>query len=45
VVVFPLGLITGYLMRTTRGILASMIFHAGTDIPIYLAFLSFVSTP
>jgi membrane protease YdiL (CAAX protease family) len=45
VIVFPLGLITGYLMRTTRSILAPMIFHAGTDIPIYLAFLSYVSTP
>lgn len=44
VVVFPLGLITGYLMRTTRGMLAPVILHAGTDIPIYLAFLSFVST-
>ena len=43
VIVFPLGLITGYLMRTTRGIVAPMILHAGTDIPIYLAFLSYVS--
>jgi uncharacterized protein len=41
-VVFPLGLITGYLMRTTRGMLAPVIFHAGTDIPIYLAFLTYV---
>jgi membrane protease YdiL (CAAX protease family) len=45
VFVFPLGLITGYLMRTTRGILAPVILHAGTDIPIYLAFLSYVSSP
>jgi uncharacterized protein len=41
-VVFPLGLITGYLMRTTGGMLAPVIFHAGTDIPIYLAFLTYV---
>jgi membrane protease YdiL (CAAX protease family) len=44
-VVFPLGLLTGYLMRTTRGIVAPVILHAGTDIPIYLAFLSYVSPP
>lgn len=44
VVVFPLGLITGYLMRTTRGMLAPVILHAGTDIPIYLAFLTYVSS-
>jgi membrane protease YdiL (CAAX protease family) len=43
VIVFPLGLMTGYLMRTTRGILAPLILHAGTDIPIYLAFLSYVT--
>jgi membrane protease YdiL (CAAX protease family) len=41
--VFPLGLITGYLMRTTKGIVAPVILHAGTDIPIYIAFLSYVS--
>ena len=35
VFVFPLGLITGYLMRTTNGIVAPVILHAGTDIPIY----------
>jgi membrane protease YdiL (CAAX protease family) len=40
VVAFPLGLICGYLMRATRGILAPGIFHAGADIPIYLAFLA-----
>jgi membrane protease YdiL (CAAX protease family) len=44
VVTFPLGLVSGYLMRTTRGLLAPVIFHAGLDIPIYLAFLRFVSS-
>ncbi len=41
--VFPLGLITGYLMRSSNGILAGTLFHAGADIPIYVAFLSYVS--
>jgi membrane protease YdiL (CAAX protease family) len=41
VVAFPLGLVSGYLMRTTRGLLAPVIFHAGLDIPIYLGFLSY----
>ena len=39
-IVFPLGLLTGYLMRSSRGIVAGSLFHAGADIPIYLAFLS-----
>jgi len=43
VVVFPLGLITGSLMRATNGVIAPAIFHAGLDIAIYLAFLSYVS--
>ena len=41
--VFPLGLIAGYLMRSSNGVVAPAIFHAGLDIPIYLAFLTFVS--
>ncbi len=41
--VFPLGLLTGYLMRSSNGILAGSLFHAGADIPIYMAFLSYVS--
>ena len=41
--VFPLGLLTGYLMRTTDSVIAPAIFHAGTDIPIYLAFLSYAA--
>lgn len=41
--VFPIGLISGYLMNKTDSVLSSSIFHAGADIPIYLAFLTFVS--
>ena len=41
--VFPLGLFAGYLMRHSNGVVAPAIFHAGLDIPIYLAFLTFVS--
>jgi membrane protease YdiL (CAAX protease family) len=43
VIVFPLGLFAGYLMRTTNGVIVPAIFHAAVDIPIYLAFLSYVS--
>lgn len=43
VAVFPLGLIGGFLMRRSDGVVAPAIFHAGVDIPIYLAFLTFVS--
>lgn len=43
VIVFPLGLIGGSLMRSSNGIVASTLFHGGADISIYLAFLSFVS--
>ena len=43
IIVFPLGLLLGYIMRSTNGILSSAIFHAGTDIPIYLAFLTYVA--
>jgi len=43
VAVFPLGLIGGYLMRRSDGVVAPALFHAGLDIPIYLAFLTFVS--
>jgi uncharacterized protein len=42
-IVFPLGLLLGYLMRSSNGIVAGTLFHAGADIPIYLAFLSYVS--
>ena len=42
-VVLPLGLIAGYLTRSSGSIFPSAIFHAGADIPIYLGFLSYVS--
>jgi membrane protease YdiL (CAAX protease family) len=45
VVAFPLGLLTGYLMRNTRGLLTPVIVHAGLDIPIYFAFLTYVIRP
>lgn len=41
--VFPLGLTAGYLTRSSNGIVAPSVFHAGADIPIYVAFLSYVS--
>ncbi|BAS18298.1 hypothetical protein AHiyo8_pI66020 (plasmid) [Arthrobacter sp. Hiyo8] len=40
---FPLGLIGGYLTRSSRSIVPSALLHAGADIPIYLGFLSYVS--
>jgi membrane protease YdiL (CAAX protease family) len=43
VAVFPLGLVGGYLMRRSDGVVAPALFHAGVDIPIYLTFLTFVS--
>jgi membrane protease YdiL (CAAX protease family) len=33
--VFPVGLLAGYLTRSSGSILPSWIFHAGVDIPIY----------
>ena len=41
--VFPLGLITGYLARSSGSILPGWFFHAGADLPIYLGFLTSVS--
>jgi len=41
--VFPLGLFAGYLMRATDGVLAGGIFHGALDMAIYLPFLSFTS--
>lgn len=38
-----IGLILGWLMQRTNSILASAIFHAGTDIPIFLVYLSYAS--
>jgi membrane protease YdiL (CAAX protease family) len=42
-VAFPLGLVCGYLTRSSRSIVPSSLFHAGADLPIYLGFLSAVS--
>ena len=42
-IVFPLGLLGGYLTRSAGSILPSSIFHAGLDLTIYLGFLSNVS--
>jgi membrane protease YdiL (CAAX protease family) len=38
-----LGLALGYLMQKSGSILASAIFHAAADIPIFLVYLSYVS--
>ena len=35
-VLFPLALVWGYIMQKTDGIWGSILFHAGTDIPIVL---------
>jgi membrane protease YdiL (CAAX protease family) len=43
VFLFPVGLIAGFLMRRSDSVLAPAIFHVGADLPIYLAFLTFVS--
>jgi membrane protease YdiL (CAAX protease family) len=41
---FVLGLFLGYLMQRSGSILGPAIFHAGSDIPIFLAYLSYAST-
>ena len=38
------GLILGWLMQRTKSVLAPAIFHAATDIPIFLVYLSYVSS-
>jgi len=38
------GLFYGYLMQKSGSVLASAIFHAGMDIPIFLVYLSYAST-
>ena len=37
------GLILGWLMQRSGSLLASVIFHAGTDIPIFLVYLSYTT--
>ncbi len=38
------GLILGWLMQRTRSIWAPAIFHAGTDIPIFVVYLSYAAS-
>ena len=42
-VIFPLGLLGGYLMRATNSVITPAIFHGALDMAIYLAFLSYAS--
>jgi len=37
---FALGLIWGYIMQRTNSIIGSVLFHAGTDIPIFIGIFS-----
>jgi membrane protease YdiL (CAAX protease family) len=37
-----LGLVLGFLTQKSGSILASVLFHAGSDIPIFLVYLSYV---
>ena len=39
-IVFPLALVWGWLMQKTDAVWASILFHAGTDIPIFLGLFS-----
>jgi len=41
---FFLGLLFGYLMQRSGSLLGPTLVHAGSDIPIFLAYLSYVST-
>jgi membrane protease YdiL (CAAX protease family) len=41
-VVFPLGLLGGYLMRASNGVLTPAIAHGALDMAIYVGFLSYV---
>jgi membrane protease YdiL (CAAX protease family) len=42
-VTLVLGLWLGYLMQKSGSLLASVIFHAATDIPIFVVYLSYLS--
>jgi membrane protease YdiL (CAAX protease family) len=37
---FALGLAWGYIMQRTDSILGSVLFHAGTDIPVFIGIFS-----
>ncbi len=39
--VFPIGLLCGYLMHRTNAVVIPALFHAGFDIPIFAAFLTY----
>ncbi|MCX6036051.1 MAG: CPBP family intramembrane metalloprotease [Chloroflexi bacterium] len=39
-ILFPLGLAWGYVMQKTDSVWGSILFHAGTDIPIFLGIFS-----
>jgi membrane protease YdiL (CAAX protease family) len=39
-----LGLLFGYLMQRPGSLLGPVLLHAGSDIPIFLAYLSYVSS-
>lgn len=39
-ILFPLALLWGYIMQKTDGIWASILFHAGMDIPVILSIFS-----
>jgi uncharacterized protein len=43
IITLVLGLFLGYLAQKSGSLLASAIFHAGSDIPIFLVYLSYVS--
>jgi membrane protease YdiL (CAAX protease family) len=43
VIVFPLALASGYLMRATNSVLVPTIFHGALDMAIYLTFLTYAS--
>jgi len=40
IVVVPLALVWGYVMQRTDSVWGSILFHAGTDIPVFLAIFS-----
>ena len=43
-IAFVSGLFYGYLMQKSGSVLASALFHAGMDIPIFLVYLSYTAT-
>jgi membrane protease YdiL (CAAX protease family) len=43
VIVFPLGLLAGFLMRATNSVLVPAIFHGALDMATYLPFLTYAS--